>query len=65
MSFTSWMNAKAKKLDWMDLALTKVSCFAFGALIVVLIPRILNIIIWWIVAVWVIFAARPLYKFFK
>ena len=59
------MNTKAKKLDWLDMALTKVSCFAFGALIVVLIPKILDISIGWIIAVWIIFALRPLYRFFK
>ncbi|MFH1078154.1 MAG: hypothetical protein V1745_02645 [Patescibacteria group bacterium] len=65
MSLISWADGKMKKLDWMDMALTKVSCFAFGALIVALIPQILEINIWWIVATWLVFAARPLYRFFK
>ena len=65
MNFISWLDEKTKKLDWIDTALTKISCFAFGILLVVLIPKIIEINVLWIIAVWILFAVRPLYRFFK
>jgi len=65
MNLTSWLNEKTKKMDWIDMALTKVSCFAFGVLLVVLIPQLLQINLLWIVAIWIILAIRPIYRFFK
>jgi len=65
MSLISWMNEKIKKLDWIDMGLTKTSCFAFGIILARLIPCLLGINIWWIIAAWVILAARPMYRFFS
>jgi len=65
MNLISWLNEKTKKMDWIDMALTKVSCFAFGVLLVVLIPQLLQINVLWIVAIWIILAIRPIYRFFK
>jgi len=65
MSFTSYTDEKIKKLDWIDMGLTKMACFAFGVILVKLIPALTGISVWYIIAVWIILAIRPLYKFFK
>lgn len=65
MNFLSWANEKNKKLDWFDMVLTKISCFAFGVILVKFIPGLIEVNIWLIVAIWLIFAVRPLYRFFK
>lgn len=65
MNFTSSLNEKMKKLDWMDVALMKISCFAFGALLVMWFPSLLGINILWIITLWIILAIRPVYRFFK
>jgi hypothetical protein len=65
MSLTSWADSKLKKLSWVDMAFTKVSCFAFGILLARLIPGLIEINILWIVAVWILLAIKPLYSFFK
>lgn len=65
MNLTTWLNEKSRKLDWLDMALTKISCFAFGVLLAALIPELLGINVLWIVAIWILFAIRPIYRFFK
>ena len=65
MTFISQLNERTKKLDWMDMALIKASCIAFGILLAILIPRLVEINILWIIVIWLIFATRPLYRFFK
>lgn len=65
MNLLSWINQKIQKLDWLDLGLTKISCFAFGILLVFWIPEILKINVWWVIAVWLVVAIRPIYRFFK
>lgn len=65
MSFGSWLNLKVKELDWLDIALVKLSCVAFGVLLVVLIPKLVEINVWWIVAVVILLAERPAYRVLK
>jgi len=65
MNFASWLNEETRKMDWIDMALTKVSCFAFGVLLAILIPQLTEINILWIIAVWILLAIRPVYRFFK
>ncbi|MDP2967340.1 MAG: hypothetical protein Q8N87_02950 [bacterium] len=64
MSFKSWLDLKMKKLDWLDMALVKFSCIAFGILLVMLIPGLAAINVWWIVAVVILLAIRPTYRGF-
>jgi hypothetical protein len=64
MSLTSYTDEKIKKLDWTDMSLVKASCFAFGIILARLIPWLMEINIWWIVAVWIILSVKPLFKFF-
>ncbi len=62
MSLKSFFEAKTKKLDWLDVGLIKWSCIAFGIILAMLIPALLEINIWWFVAIAVILAIRPLYR---
>ncbi len=57
-----FIKSKVKQLDWVDIGLIKWSCVAFGILIAILFPEILNINIWLIVAIIVILVARPTYR---
>jgi hypothetical protein len=65
MSLTSYIDEKLKKLDWIDMGLTKMACFAFGIILARLIPGLLEINILWIVIIWILLAIKPLYSFFS
>ncbi len=62
MSFKSFFNAKVKKLDWLDVGLIKWSCIAFGVILVMLIPALTEISIWWFIAIAILLAIRPIYR---
>ncbi len=62
MSFKSFFNDKVKKLDWLDVALIKWSCIAFGVILALLIPALTEISIWWFVAIAIFLAIRPIYR---
>ena len=62
MSFKSFFNDKVKKLDWLDVALIKWSCIAFGVILALLIPALTEISIWWFVAIAILLAIRPIYR---
>ncbi len=62
MSFKSFFDAKVKKLDYLDLGLIKWSCIAFGIILAILIPTLTEINIWWVVAIAVLVAIRPIYR---
>lgn len=65
MSFGTWTDSKIKKLSWVDVALVKLSCVAFGVMLVALIPSLVEINVWWIVAVAILLAIKPAYKVFR
>jgi hypothetical protein len=65
MSLASYTDKKLKKLDWMDISLIKMACFAFGVLLVRLIPGLMEVNIWLIIAVWLILAVKPIFQFFS
>ncbi len=62
MSFKSFLESKFNKLDYLDLGLIKWSCISFGVLLAILIPQLTEINVWWIVAIFVILGARPIYR---
>ena len=62
MSFKSFCDAKVKKMDWLDIGLVKISCIAFGILLAILIPGLITINIWWLVAAVIILGIRPFYR---
>ena len=57
-----FIKSKVKQLDWIDIGLIKWSCIAFGILIAMLFPEILDINIWLIVAIIVVLTLRPTYR---
>ncbi len=60
------MDSKVKKMDWIDVGLVKWSCIAFGLLLAMLFPVLLNINIYYIIVIVVILAVRPMYNvYFK
>jgi uncharacterized membrane protein YdbT with pleckstrin-like domain len=65
MSFRTWADSKVKKLNWADVALVKLSCIAFGIMLAALIPSLIEINIWWIVAVVILLAIKPTYKAYR
>ena len=64
MKFQSFMNKRVKKMDWVDIAMIKWSCIAFGVLLVILFPVILDVNMYYFVAITVVLAVRPLYNFY-
>ncbi len=60
-----WKEKVWRKLSFMDYILLKLSCVAFGVLLVALIPALIEINVWWIVAVFVLLAIKPLYTVFR
>ncbi len=64
MSFTSNLNSKVKKMDWLDLALVKFSCIAFGVLLVIMLPEILYKSPWFILFIILLLAVRPSYRIY-
>ncbi len=62
MNLKSFFEAKARKLDWIDIGLIKWSCIAFGIILAMLIPVLLEISIWWFVAISLLLAIRPFHR---
>jgi len=66
MSFKSFLESKTDKLDYLDIGLIKWSCIAFGVLLAMLFPSLIEISIYWIVAIVLILGVRPMYRaYFK
>lgn len=59
------MNKQIKKLDVLDIALTKWSAVFFGLLIATLWPTIITVAWYWFAAIMVLLAIRPTMRFFK
>ncbi len=62
MSFKSFFDSKFQKMDWLDVGLVKWSCIAFGIMIAILIPTVIEINVWWFIGAFIILAIRPLYR---
>ena len=65
MNLKSFFDAKVKKMDWLDVGLVKFSCIAFGILLAILIPGLIEINLWWFVAAVIILGIRPLYRVYS
>ena len=59
MEFLADMNQRVKKLSFIDLPLGQCAAMFFGLFIAKLIPQIMNINIWWFIALSVLCQARP------
>jgi len=62
MGFNSFFDLKIKKMDWLEVGLVKFSCIAFGIFLAILIPGLITINIWWLVAAVIILGIRPFYR---
>ncbi|MDD5499269.1 MAG: hypothetical protein PHT91_00130 [Candidatus Nanoarchaeia archaeon] len=63
--FVKWMNAKTKKLDWKDIAFTKIAVMGFTLTVAKLWTPILSLYWYWYALIWIVFAIKPLTAFFK
>lgn len=64
MTFWEDMNARVKKFSILDLKLAQFIGIFVALILAKLIPGIMDINIWWFVALLVICAVRPVYVFF-
>jgi len=64
MGFIKNMNERVKGFNIVDIKLAQGAAIFVALVIVKLIPRIMNINIWWFVALLVVCAIRPMYVFF-
>lgn len=53
------MDQQIKKLGLLDFTLAQCSAMFFAFIIVKLLPQIMNINIWWFIALTVLFTAKP------
>lgn len=64
MGFIKNMNERVKGFNIVDIKLAQGAAIFVALVIVKLIPRIMNINIWWFVALLIVCAIRPIYVFF-
>ena len=66
MSLTNFWKEKVwEKLSFTDYILIKLSCIAFGVMLAVLFPSLIEINVWWIIAIVILLAIKPLSTVFK
>jgi len=65
MGILNWANSRIKKLNWLDLGCIKLACIVIGVLLAVLIPSLVKVNVWLLVAVAVILAIKPAVKVFR
>ncbi len=63
MGFLEDLTRRVRRFDIFDVKLAQLSAAFFVLIIAKLVPSIMNISIWWFVALLVIFTARPFYVF--
>ncbi|MCX8194904.1 MAG: hypothetical protein N3G22_02245 [Candidatus Micrarchaeota archaeon] len=60
MEFARWANAKAKKLDWADMALVKISAMFFALALAKLWPQLLSLDWQWYALAFMLAALKPI-----
>ena len=65
MGFWKWADAKAKKIDALDMGLVKVSVFFFALLLAKLWPPLMSLDWQWYALVFVLAGILPTYDVFK
>jgi len=63
MGLLKSMNEQVKKFSLFDLKLAQVVAMFFGLIVAKLIPKIMDINVWWFVILLVICAIKPFYVF--
>lgn len=64
MSCFEWANKKVKKMDWIDIALTKLGVAAFILMLATFWPVLLDFPWYWYAIIFVLAAIRPWTKMF-
>jgi len=64
--FNKWMDSRAKRLDWKDIASIKFAVLFFALMLAKLWPGILGLDWQWYLILGIVFAIRPVYRaYFK
>ena len=63
MALLEDFDRRVKKFDFLDVKLVQVVAMFLALIIAKLVPSIMNISIWWFVALLILFTARPFYVF--
>jgi hypothetical protein len=64
MFFIDYFNKKVKRLNIYDIKLIQGAAMALAIILVKLIPQIMELSIWWFVALLALFLIRPFYMFY-
>ena len=64
MKSVDYFNSRVRKMTIFDVKLVQGAAIFFALFIVKIFPSILNINIWWFVALAVLFAIKPVWVFF-
>ena len=59
-----YFNERVKHLSIFDVKLVQISAMAIALIIVKFVPDILNLNVWWFVALVILASLRPLYVFY-
>ena len=59
MGFLEDMDQRAKRISFIDIQLAQGAAMFFGLVIAKLIPQIMNISIWWFIALMMLSTAKP------
>ena len=65
LKLIQYFNDRVKRLSIFDVKLVQLCAMLVAVIIVKLIPQILTVDMWWLVALLVICAIRPLYVFYS
>lgn len=65
MGLFKWAKKVIKKMTVWDVGFLKLAMIAFGILLVYWIPAILNLNMWWWVAIFVLLVIKPITLWFR
>lgn len=65
MGLFDYLNKSMKKMNVLDMSLTKIAVFAFALMLAKLWDPILMLDWYWYAGIWVVAAIVPMYHFFK
>ena len=65
MNFTSWMNSKIKKFDWLDIQFIKISVFGFTLLVAKIWSPLLDLDWYWYALIFILATVKLSFKAFR
>lgn len=63
MSFWNKLNARVKKLSFIDIKLLQISTLCFTVLVIKFAPKIIIISKWWFISIFFLAISKPLHSF--